>query len=349
MEVAEHMTWKMPSETAPQERVWMAFPPAGTLAGETPAEIDEARRAWSSVANAVVEFEPVTMVVDPADRSVVADYLSAQITVVEAPLDDAWMRDIGPTFVVDDEGRLGAVDWTFNGWGQQEWAVWGKDQNIGRFVAEAAGATLVPAHIVNEGGAIHVDGAGTVFLTESVQLDPLRNPGATRETIEQEMARTIGANNPIWFERGLYRDRLRFGTKGHIDMVATIPSAGVALVHDQQDPSHPDAGMLAEVSRVLESARTPGGGEWEIRAIPAPTVLRDDEDFIDYNYVNHLVVNGGVIACAFDDERDDAARQILREVYPGRDVVSVDARAIFARGGGIHCITQHQPGVARSE
>src|SRR6185312_12939586 len=109
-----------------------------------------------------------------------------------APLDDAWMRDIGPSFVVDDNGRLGAVEWVFNGWGQQSWTTWEHDSLINRQVAELAGAEHVPSPLVNEGGGIHVDGLGTVLVTETVQLDPLRNPGATRQSVEDELARTLG-------------------------------------------------------------------------------------------------------------------------------------------------------------
>src|SRR5699024_10343150 len=98
----------------------------------------------------------------------------------------AWMRDMGPTFVVSDRGGLGAVSWRFNGWGQQDWARWDHDQHVAGYVAEFAGAVRVDSDLVNEGGGIQVDGAGTVFLTESVQLDPGRNPGLTRAGVEAE-------------------------------------------------------------------------------------------------------------------------------------------------------------------
>ena len=137
------MNWMMPSETAPQERVWMAFPPERSSIGHTAEETHEARTAWAAVAHAVAEFEPVTMVVDPPDIAAAGTYLSADIELVEAPLDDAWMRDIGPTFVTGDDGRLGGVDWVFNGWGQQDWAAWGKDSAIGAEVVRLAGAELL--------------------------------------------------------------------------------------------------------------------------------------------------------------------------------------------------------------
>lgn len=337
------MSWLMPSETVRQERIWMAFPPQGGTAFETADSAHDARVAWSAVAHAVLEFEPVTMVVDPADREVARRYLSAAIEIVEAPLNDAWMRDIGPTFVRGADGRLGAVDWVFNGWGAQEWASWERDRHIGAFVGGLAGAEIISSPLVNEGGGIQVDGQGTVLVTETVQLDPGRNPGLDKAAVEAELARTIGAEHVIWLPRGLTRDSERFGTRGHVDIVAAIPSPGRLLVHSQRNGSHPDALVSAEVLATLRASHDVHGKPWEIVELPAPEVLRDDEGWVDYSYINHLVVNDGVIACSYGDPGDATTAAILAEAYPRRRVVSVDAREIFARGGGIHCITQQQP------
>jgi agmatine deiminase len=336
-------TWRMPAETAPQARVWMAFPPTGSPGADTVAAAEEARAAWAAVAHAVLAFEPVAMVVDPADVDVARRSLSHEVELAPAPLDDAWMRDIGPTFVLDAMDRLGAVDWVFNGWGRQTWARWGRDRDIGRIVAGWAGAQPVPSALVNEGGALQVDGRGTVLVTETVQLDPDRNPGLDRAAVEAELARTIGARHVVWLPRGLARDAQRLGTRGHVDIVAAIPAPGVLLVHGQPDPAHPDHAIMAEILDALRASRDVTGASWEIRVIPAPTVLRDAEGWVDYSYINHLVVNDAVIGCAFGDPNDDRARALLAEAYSGRDLVLVDARPIFARGGGIHCITQQQP------
>ena len=188
-----------------------------------------------------------------------------------------------------------------------------------------------------------MDGQGTVLVTETVQLDPGRNPGLSRADVEQELARTIGATHVVWLPRGLTRDSERFGTRGHVDIVATIPSPGVLLVHSQQNPRHPDYEVSREVISFLSTTRDAAGREWNIIEVPAPEVLWDDEGFVDYSYINHVVVNGGVIACTFSDPNDEKALRILADAYPGRRVVGIDARELFARGGGIHCITQQQP------
>ncbi|HLY33018.1 MAG TPA: agmatine deiminase family protein, partial [Jatrophihabitantaceae bacterium] len=172
---------------------------------------------------------------------------------------------------------------------------------------------------------------------------PMRNPGWSRADVEAELARTIGATTVIWLPRGLTRDSDAFGTRGHVDIVATMSSPGRVLLHDQRDQRHPDLAVTAEIRAVLAQAVDARGERFDIVDLPAPQALKDDEGFVDYSYVNHVLVNDGVLACAFDDPNDADAVAILREAYPGRQVVTVDARPLFARGGGIHCITQQQP------
>lgn len=336
------MNPRMPHEGDPHARTWMAWPTRGYTLGDSPEEAEEARRAWAAVAHAVMRFEPLTMVVDPAEEQIARDHLGFEAELMLAPLDDAWMRDIGPTFVWQGD-ELAAVDWVFNGWGGQDWAQWGRDQHIARTVAQFAGVGIIDSPLVNEGGGVHVDGEGTVLATESVQLDPGRNPGMTKDDVEREFARTIGATKTIWLPRGLTRDSERFGTRGHVDIVATFSKPGSVLVHDQRNPSHPDHAISSAVMELLGSSTDAAGRTLDVVRLPAPVTLRDEEGWVDYSYVNHHLVNGGVIACAFEDDNDDRAAGILKDAYPGREVVPVDARPFFARGGGIHCITQQEP------
>lgn len=342
------MTWRMPSETAPHERTWMAFPREGFTLGESAAEREEGYAAWTETALAIAEFEPVTMVVDPSELSRARNMLGSAIEIVEAPVDEFWMRDVGPTFVTDEDrpGELGAVTWRFNGWGDHDWAEWEQSAKLGETIASLTGAERISSLLVNEGGAIHVDGAGTVLLTETVQLDPRRNRYADKASVEAEMARTLGAHHTIWMPRGLTRDYEEFGTSGHVDIIATIPNPGTILLHAQTNPDHPDFAVSAQLRSFIETQTDANGSPWKIVNIEAPATLRDAEGFVDWSYVNHLVVNDGVIACGFGEpESDEKARKVLEEVYEGRRVVTVDARPIYDRGGGVHCITQQQPRV----
>ncbi|MDQ2621844.1 MAG: agmatine deiminase family protein [Actinomycetota bacterium] len=342
------MPWIMPAETAPQDRVWMSFPVPGTSAlGDDPEQQRAARAAWSGVANAILEFEPVTMVVDPGEEEEARAVLDPGVNVVVAPLDDSWIRDCGPTFVHAEDGSVAAVTWVFNGWGAQNWAKWEKDAKVGPLVAQLADVNRVDSDLVNEGGGIVVDGNGTVVVTETVQLDPGRNPDLSREEVEAELREKVGARQVIWLKRGLYRDSQTFGTRGHADILVAFPSPGTVLVHSQRNPEHPDFEVSREIREVFENGADADGNPWRIIELPAPEILRDDEDFIDYSYINHLVVNDGVIACVFEDPADDEALEILAAEYRGRKIVPIPARAIFDRGGGVHCITQHQPSPLR--
>jgi agmatine deiminase len=322
----------------------MAFPRENQTLGATSVEREEGYATWTAVAHAVAEFTPVTMLVDPSETRRAARMLSSAITQIERPIGEFWMRDTGPSFVHAPDGSLAAVDWVFNGWGGPDWAEAERDRDLVPFIADIADVPVLSSLSVNEGGAIHVDGQGTVLLTETVQLDPARNPHADKTRIEAEMARLLGVEHAVWLPRGLARDYETFGTKGHVDMVATFPSPGILLLHDQQNADHPDHLLCNDLRVQLRSATDARGETLDVISLPAPETLRDKEGFVDYSYVNHLVTNDGVISCAFGEAEADArAAAILADAYPGRRIVQVEARPLFARGGGIHCITQQQP------
>ncbi|GHA51028.1 putative agmatine deiminase [Streptomyces tauricus] len=344
----------MPAEWAPHERTWMAWPgPNPTF--DDPGDLAEACAAWAAVARAVRRFEPVTVMCGPGRSAEARALLGPGIDTVEHDLNDAWMRDIGPTFLTGPNGELAAVDWTFNGWGAQAWARWEHDATIGAYVADLAGARTYASRLVNEGGAIHVDGEGTVLLTETVQLGPERNPGWTREEVEAEIHGMLGTRKAIWLPRGLTGDYPAppaegnsaapdsFGTLGHVDIVAAFARPGVVVAHSQPDPAHPDHEVTKEIIGLLGAATDAHGRPIEVVEVPAPTVLEADGHWADYSYINHYLCNGGVVLCGFDDPRDESAAGIFRRLFPERTVTLVDARAIFAGGGGIHCVTQQQP------
>jgi agmatine deiminase len=328
----------MPPEWYPHERTWMAWPTPGYTLGEDSKAQLEARTAWASVANAIVDFEPVTMLCEKSEIAHATSLLDPKVEILEAELNDAWMRDIGPTFVHDSKHTLVGVNWIFNGWGAQPWATWDKDSKIASFVSNNLRVEVENSWLINEGGGLHVNGDGVVLLTETVQLGEGRNSGKSKSEVEKEIHRLLGTSQAIWLKRGLTRDYDEFGTRGHIDIVACFANANTILYHDQQDSSHPDFEVTAEIRSTLEAA-----GNFNLIPLPAPKVLRDEEGWVDYSYINHYVVNGAVILCAFEDENDQVAKSILEKIYPDREVILVDSRAIFARGGGIHCITQQQP------
>jgi agmatine deiminase len=333
----------MPAEWEPHQRTWMAFPTPNPTFGEAGApDLLRARRAWSRVANTIGGHEPVTVLVNPGDRAAARELLDPRIDLADVALDDAWFRDSGPTFV-RGAGEPLAVDWTFNGWGAQPWARWEDDALAARAVASLTGTAVSSSPLTQEGGAFHVDGHGTVLLTDTVQLDPGRNPGWTRAQVEAEVHTQLGTTTAIWLPRGLTADYGEFGTRGHVDIVAAFTSSGRVVVHTQPDPGHPDHAVSTEVLEVLRQATDARGNRLEVVELLAPQTSEVDGELVDFSYVNHYVANSVVVACAFDDPRDAMAVAVLEQAYPGRTVVPVDARDVFAFGGGIHCITQQQP------
>jgi agmatine deiminase len=334
--MTEH--WVMPAEWQPHERTWMAWMEEDYSRDSTPESAARMHQAWAQVANTIVNFEPVTMLVSAEHEAEARSFLDSRVETLIATIDDGWMRDSGPAFVKSGD-KLAAVDWIFNGWGNQGgWANWENDDAVASLIAAEVGVPNLRSNLVNEGGGIHVNGAGAVLLTETVQLGEARNPGWTRAEVEAEIHAKLGTERAIWLRRGLTRDYEDFGTQGHVDIVACFADERTILFHDQQNPQHPDFSVSHEVKRTLEEA-----GGFKLVAVPAPTVLRDAHGVVDYSYINHYICNGAVILCAFDDPNDAVAKEILEGIYLGREVILVDARELFARGGGIHCITQQQP------
>ncbi len=330
----------MPPEWAPHSATWMGFP-RGAYPGAAVSDSD-AHRAWAAVANTIARFEPVQMLCHAEDLGTAGKLLDGSIQKHLLDIDDAWLRDTGPSFVVEDSALV-AVDWTFNGWGQHTAFDWQLDALVGRAISEFSGVAHESTELVNEGGAIHVNGEGHVLMTQTVQMDEHRNPNWHRDEIDAEVHRLLGTDHSIWLPRGLYRDYLDHGTRGHIDMVACFTPDGRVLLHQQLDEHHPDAQLYTPLASLIEQHG------FKVEALPAPKVTRDSVDWVDYSYVNHYVLNGAVVYPTFADPHDDRAAEILKDCYPNREIVGVDGRTLFALGGGVHCITQQQPALAVTE
>jgi agmatine deiminase len=338
--------FSMPPEWMRHERTWMEFPPGCTTFGDDPdGELGYYRGVWAAVTNAIARFEPVSLICDVGDTAAAGAVVDPSVTIHETLIDECWLRDSGPTFVTHPDGRLGAVCWRFNGWGQQEFCKWDDEQQVGAFATGLSGAELFTSSMVNEGGGIHVDGEGTVMITRTVQLDPFRNPDWNAAQVEAELKSLLGVEKVIWLPRGLTKDYKRFGTRGHVDIVAAWVRPGLVVAHSQPDPDHPDFDVCKENLAILRASTDARGRPLEVVEIKAPTVTHAHGDIVDWSYINHYVCNGAVILCSFDDPRDEDAAAALSRLYPGREVVLVEARPIFECGGGIHCITQQQPAV----
>lgn len=340
--------YNMPAEWLAHKRTWMAWPIRKYVESGTDGA-EGAFRAWATVANTIAGFEPLTMLAPRGASDEARTYLDAGVEIIEHDITEFWMRDFGPTFVLGPDQQLGAVDWTYNGWGGRTMPDGAVDALAARFIAKQAGAAWLPSKLVNEGGAVHVDGAGTVLLTESVQLNANRNPSWTKAEVEAEIHAKLGTRQAIWVPRGLAADLDIDGTDGHIDTLACFLKPGLILAHRQPDPAHPDYETSREIVAIMKAAKDAEGRALEVIEIDAPAPRTDGQGKpLSCTYVNFSFVNGGVVLCGFDDPQDEVVVGLFRELFPERRIAQVPANRIFEGGGGVHCITQQEPLAAQS-
>lgn len=333
--------WRMPDEGETHDRTWMAFGASADIWGADLLPV--VQRNLADIANAIAAHEPVTILVRESEIDTARSLLDPAVTIQSAQLDDLWVRDTGPVFVLGDSGGttvLGGVDFNFNGWGaKQEHAA---DALVAGEVTKAAGVTPVRTDLVLEGGALEVDGHGTAIITRSCVLNDNRNPGWTQGEVEAELARLLGIRKVIWLPGIAGRDI----TDGHTDFYARFVRPGVVVAALDEDPESYDHEVTKEHLEILRAATDADGAALTVTTLTAPTQVRDSDPAADFaaGYVNFYVCNGAVIIPQFGDtSADAAARDALASLYPDRTIVQVDIDGIAAGGGGIHCATQQQP------
>ena len=301
--------------------------------------MERARRAYAGLARVIAQFEPVTMIARPQDVGAAQAMCGDGVTLSAHEIDDSWIRDSGPSFVRDGQGGLAGVIWRFNGWGGK-YVPHDRDARIASEIIRDYGLAGHPAALFAEGGALHVDGAGTLLTTEQCLLNPNRNPGMARDEVEAILKTMLGVGRVIWLAQGLSGDE----TDGHIDNVACFAAPGRVILQGCKDVSDANFAIAAENRGRLMAARDARGMPLEIIELPAPPPRLDARgNRMTLSYVNFYLVNGGLILPLFDDPADAAARQILAEVFPGRRIVQYPALDIVQGGGGIHCVTQQMP------
>jgi agmatine deiminase len=352
--------FRMPAEFEPHAGCWMAWPERADnwRLGAEPAQL-----AFAAVAEAVHLSDPVSVAVSDAQFEHCRALLSESIRVVELSSDDAWMRDIGPTFVLDGSGGRRGVDWRFNAWGGLDGGLylpWDRDERVARKVLEIEGLARYRAPIVLEGGSIHVDGEGTVMSTEECLLNRNRNPALARSEIERSLCEYLGAERVIWLARGLPGDE----TDGHIDNLACFARPGVVLLAWTDDESDPQHAVCVEALERLSGAQDARGRSLEILRLPSPgpmTITAQEAAGVEAmphtkprlagermaaSYVNFYIASTRIVFPLLDPSRDERAAAVLGDAFPGREIVGVPAREILLGGGNIHCITQQVPAPA---
>jgi agmatine deiminase len=355
--------YRMPAEFEPHAGCWMLWPerPDNWREGGRPAQA-----AFAAVATAIARFEPVSVGVSAEQFDFARSQLPPHIRIVELSYDDAWMRDVGPTFVVDDKGGRRGVDWRFNAWGGLRGGLyfpWDRDDAVARKVLEIERVDRYRATIVNEGGAIHVDGEGTLLVTEECVLNKNRNPELSRAQIEAELAAWLGIRTVIWLGAGVFNDE----TDGHIDNLACFVRPGEVALTWTDDSRDPQYRISLDAYQRLMDARDARGRRLKVHKLPMPGPLRMTAreargvltrdgakprragERLAASYANFYIANGGVIVPMLDPRTDEQALRRLRRLFPDRKVIGVPGREILLGGGNIHCITQQVPEIRVAE
>lgn len=348
--------FRMPGEFEKQEKIFMIWPERtdNWRDGAKPVQ-----QAYAEVAVAVSRFEPVTMLVSDRQFENCRASLPEEIRVVEMSSNDAWVRDSGPSFLINDAGTIRACDWTFNAWGglvDGLYFPWDKDDRVTQKICELEQVDSYRTEgFVLEGGSFHVDGEGTVLTTEMCLLSEGRNPHLTKVEIEKMLCDYLGCEKVLWLKDGIDPEE----TNGHVDDVACFTAPGEAACIYTEDPSHPFYAAAQDAYQRLCRMTDAKGRELKVHKVCCPkepvrlgnfridrvqgSADRSEGGLCIASYLNFLIVNGGVIVPQYGDENDALALQQIQEIFPDRKVVGVMTREIVYGGGNIHCITQQKP------
>lgn len=365
--------YRMPAEWEAHSRTWMLWPYRPDVWRE---KARPAQAAFAAVAAAIARFEPVTVGALPALAGEARRMLPSGVEVVALEYNDAWVRDSGPTFLVNctspgfrpfdrlrtthaqptGEGRLAGVDWRFNAWGGH-YADFAADDALPQAILPMADAKPYRADLIMEGGALHTDGQGTLLVVEECLLHRNRNPHLSKAEIEERLKRYLNAQCVIWLPCGVYKDE----TAGHVDNLACFVRPGVVALTWTDDERDPQYARSLAAERMLLASHDAAGRRLEVHRVhqPGPLFMTDAEaatiqpaegsrprpggDRLAASYINHYIVNRGVIVPVFDDPQDAPALAKLTELYPQREIVPLPGREILLGGGNVHCITQQQP------
>ena len=383
-----HDGFYMPAEYEPHEATIMVFP---ERPGSWPHGAKPAQKVFARIIREIAASEKVYVAVNERTRQAARELLSGavnengepvtaagelpryagtnealdgnsngRIVLINIPTDDAWARDIAPTFVRSREGsRVRGINWRFNAWGGEYdglYARWEKDDAFApEFMRKTGYEGYDAGDFVLEGGSIHSNGAGTVMTTEACLLSPGRNPHLSKTEIEDRLKAYLGAERVIWLPRGIYNDE----TNEHVDNICAFTGPDEVVLAWTDDRDDPQYELSAACLKVLEEAGI------RVHKLPIPKVpvtvseadlegyvfeegedVRETGERLAASYVNFYFTNDAVLLPQFGGENaesDARAAAIMKELCPGRRIVPIPARDIILGGGNIHCITQQIP------
>jgi agmatine deiminase len=337
--------YKMPAEWEAHERTFISWPVKDSMCH--PDNHENVCAGYAGFIKAIAEFEPVSVLVNPNElENVKKLFVEPNIELLPIEHNDAWLRDNGPTFVIDDEGNRAGVNWNFNAWGGK-YAPWDLDDEVAPKILEHYNIKKFDAPLVMEGGSLHTDGEGTLLTTEECLLNPNRNPDLTREQIEVYLKQYLNIEKVIWLKRGLSGDE----TDGHVDNIACFAAPGKIIMQTCDDPSDENYKITLENLELLNNSTDAKGRKLEIIQINQPPRADYEDERLTLSYLNFYFVNNGIILPTFGGNAADAdkkAEEVLSLAFPDRKIRAVDGIEVIKEGGNVHCTTQQMPSPKKS-
>ena len=333
--------YRMPAEWELHEATWLSWPQDR----ETwPQELEQVEAAYLEIIKHLHEGEQIRILVHgKAEEGRVSKWLrekgiKGNVFFHEIPTDSPWIRDYGPTFISNQMGSQGLVDWQFNAWGRK-YDSFGRDDAVPGQIARLLDIQKFRSDLVMEGGAVEVNGRGVCLVTEECLLNPNRNPSLDRTEIEGVLKDFLGLEQVIWLGEGIAGD----DTDGHIDELARFVSQGIIAVALEENLDDENFKPLQENWNRLSRALDQNGKPFKLVALPMPEKIEMNGKRFPASYANFYMGNQAVLVPTFRQKSDSKALGILAELFPDRKVVGIDAIPLVYGQGALHCITQQQP------
>jgi agmatine deiminase len=328
--------FSLPGAWVTHGRCWLAWPTRAETWGE---HLEGVRETYSETAKAIARFEPVTFITKPKNVAEVSLTTGTGVSTLSLPHDDSFLKDNGPSFLVDAGGHVAGVDWLWNAWGGR-YPDHDRDAAVAQKLLEHLGMRRYLAPLVLEGGAVDGDGEGTLLASESVLLNPNRNPNLARAEVEQRLQGFLGVDKIVWLAGGLAGDP----AGGLIDNVVCFVRPGVVLALVTADAADANHAPLQDNLQRLRNAADAKGRKLEVIEIEQPRSSQGEGGRrLPLSYTSLYIANGAVIVPAFEDPQDAKAYEVLAKAFAGREVVQVPARELGYGGAGLRAIALGQP------
>lgn len=339
--------FSFPAEWAKHEATWLSWP---HKEASWPGKLETIYQPYCEFIKIVAQGEKVRININDEETKTFAiselEKVGADLSQIEFyfhPTNDAWCRDHGPAFLLNEVGTEKViVDWGYNAWGDK-YPPYDLDDVVPTKIGAAFGIPVYHPGIVMEGGSVEFNGAGTILTTTACLLNENRNPHLTKEQIEQYLMEYYGAEQVLWLGDGIVGD----DTDGHIDDITRFVNHNTVLTVVESNPLDENFVLLHENLETLKSLRLPNGEALNIITLPMPSPVIHEDTRLPASYANYYIANHAIIVPTFRDVNDALALEIIQSAYPDRKVVGIDSTDIIWGLGSFHCLSQQEPALSR--